>query len=117
MVDDVILQIENALDMIVNFMDKSGNMKKELKKSIYEAVSNLRNLIFILISNLLKKAEENTARTEVSQLKDTLEKGKPASSARQAAPSVTNNPGLTSSDTAASSPPIGGKKKLFSEVL
>jgi len=33
--------IENALNMTVNTTDKSGNMKKELKKTIHEDVSNL----------------------------------------------------------------------------
>jgi len=90
MADDVSQQIENnALNMIVNFTDKSGSMNKELKKSIYEAVSNLRNLIFILKINLLQKTEENnTMRNGVKQLKDTAEKWKSMSSARQSAPSV-----------------------------
>ena len=36
--------IEEALKEIVKTTDKSGNMKKELKKTIYEHVSTLRNL-------------------------------------------------------------------------
>jgi hypothetical protein len=59
MADGVSQQIENALNMIVNFTDKSRNMKKELKKSIHEAVRNLRDLIFTLKSNLLDKTDEN----------------------------------------------------------
>jgi hypothetical protein len=38
MADDVSQQIKNVLNMIVNFKDKSGNLKKELKNSIHEAV-------------------------------------------------------------------------------
>ena len=59
MADDVSQQIENALNEIVNTTDKSGNKKKELKNPIYETVSNLRNLIFILNNHLLEKTEEN----------------------------------------------------------
>ena len=74
MADDVSQQIENALNLIVNTTDKSGNMKKELKNTIYEAVSNLRDLTFIFKRNLIEKTEENNQmRNEVSQLKDTLE--------------------------------------------
>jgi predicted translin family RNA/ssDNA-binding protein len=80
MTDDVSL-IENALNTIVNVTDKSGNMKKELKKLIHETVSNLRNLIFILKSNLLEKTENNKMWNEVKQLKDTLEQWKSTSSA------------------------------------
>jgi len=34
-------QLEEALNEIVKTMDKSGNMRKELKKTIYEHVSTL----------------------------------------------------------------------------
>jgi hypothetical protein len=36
--------IEDALDLIVSTTERSGNMKKELKQTIYETVSTLRNL-------------------------------------------------------------------------
>jgi hypothetical protein len=117
MADNVSQQIENALNMIVNFTDKSGNMKKELKRLIHEAVSNLRNLIFILKSNLLEITEENNKmRNEGKQLKDTLEKWRSTSSVRQVGPSVTSNTGLTSRDAAVSVPPSGSKKNPFSKV-
>ena len=74
MADDVSQRIEDALNEIVNTTDKSENIKKELNKSIHEAVSNTRNLIFILKHNLLERTEENNhMRNEVKQLKDTLE--------------------------------------------
>jgi chromosome segregation ATPase len=118
MADDVSQQIENALNTIVILMDKIGNLKKELKKAIHETVSNLRNQIFILKSNLLEKTEENDRTLkEVKQLKDTLERWKSTPSARLAAPSVTSNTGLTSRGRPVSARPSGGKNKLFSEVL
>jgi len=55
MAEDVSQQIEDALKEIVNTTDKSVNTKKELKKSIHEAVSNMRNLIFILNRNLIER--------------------------------------------------------------
>jgi len=39
MADDVSQRIEDALNLIVNITDKSWNMKKELKKSVHEAVA------------------------------------------------------------------------------
>ena len=36
--------IQDALNTIVNTIDQSGNMRKDLKKTIYEKVSTLRNL-------------------------------------------------------------------------
>jgi hypothetical protein len=118
MADDVSQRNENALNTIVNLTDKSGNLKKELKKAIHETVSNLRNQIFILKSNLLEKTEENDRTLKkVKQLKDTLERWKSTPSARLAAPSATSNTGLTCRGTAVSIPPSGGKNKLFYEVL
>jgi len=44
MADEVTRSIEDALNKIVNTTDQSGNMRKKLKKNIYETVSTLRNL-------------------------------------------------------------------------
>jgi hypothetical protein len=54
---------------------------------------------------------------EVNQTKDTLEKWKPTSSARQVAASVNNKPVLTRRGTVVSAPPTEGKEKLFYEFL
>jgi hypothetical protein len=43
MADAVSASIQAALDEIV-MTDRSGNMRKDLKKTIFENVSNLRNL-------------------------------------------------------------------------
>ena len=45
MADDVLQGIKDALNKIVHTTDQSGNMKKELKKNIYETVSTLQNLV------------------------------------------------------------------------
>jgi ribosomal protein S21 len=37
-------EIENALNTIATTTERSGNMKKELKHTIYETVSTLRKL-------------------------------------------------------------------------
>ena len=52
MADDVNQGIEDALNTIVKLTDQSGDLKKELKKSIHETLSTRRNLIFILMGNL-----------------------------------------------------------------
>jgi hypothetical protein len=44
MADEVEDDIEVSLNLVENTMDRSGNMKKELKQIIYETVSTLRNL-------------------------------------------------------------------------
>jgi len=47
--DDVIEGIENALNVIVSTTGSSGNMKKELKITIFDTVSNLRKFFVKLI--------------------------------------------------------------------
>ena len=60
--DCICQQIQNALNTTVNFTDKSRNVNKERKKLIHEAVNYLRNLIFILRSNLLEKTDKNNKK-------------------------------------------------------
>jgi len=49
MANDVNEEIENALNTIAPTTERSGNMKKELKHTIYETVSTLRKVFFKLI--------------------------------------------------------------------
>ena len=118
MADDVSLQIENALNSIINSTDKSGNLKKELRQEIHTTVSSLRKLVHSLRSELLDKKHENQKLTiDVKQPKDTLDKGRPTTSARHVATSVNANVELASSWSMTSETPIGGKKKIFLNLL
>ena len=56
MADEVNEGIVNALDTIVTTTERSGNMKKELKQTIYETVSTLRKLF-------TKSIETNNSNT------------------------------------------------------
>jgi chromosome segregation ATPase len=67
--DGVTREIEEALNKIVNTTDQSGNMRKELKKTIFETVSTLRNL-FVTLKVQLEEGKSEKARLE-SELKDT----------------------------------------------
>ena len=83
MADDVSLQIEKALNSIVNTTDKSGNLKKQLRHEIHETVRKIRKLVYNLKSELLENKEENHKMClEAKQLKDALEKEKSSTSAR-----------------------------------
>ena len=61
--------IEAALNKIVNTTEQSGNMRKELKKTIYETVSTLRNL-FVTLKVQLEGGKSENGRLE-SELRDT----------------------------------------------
>jgi len=61
-------KIEAALNKIANTTDQSGNMK-DLKKTIYETVSTLRNL-FMRMNVELEEGKSEKGRLE-KELKDT----------------------------------------------
>jgi hypothetical protein len=44
MADEVEEGIENALNLVVLTTERSGNMKKDLKQTMFETVSTPRNL-------------------------------------------------------------------------
>jgi hypothetical protein len=88
MADDVHEDIENALNTIASTTERSGNMKKELKHTIYETVSTLRRLFVEL-----KDISDDKFRTiiEVGKLvastKAGMEEGSGIGTKRQATPS------------------------------
>jgi len=66
MADDVNEGIENALNVIVSTTGSSGNMKKELKTTIFDTVSTLRKLFVKLLDT-----NESNAR-KITELKSKL---------------------------------------------
>ena len=60
---EVARSIEEALNKIVSTTDQSGNVRKELKKAIYENVSTLRNL-FVKLQATLKEGTRQKEQTD-----------------------------------------------------
>ena len=60
MADEMNQNIEDALNKIVNTTEQSGNMRKDLKRTIFETVSTLRNLFYKLKETLDEKTKQNT---------------------------------------------------------
>jgi hypothetical protein len=112
-------QLHQALNSIINSADKSGNLKKELRQEIHITVSSLRKLVHSLTSDLLNTKQENQKLCmEVKQLKDTLDKERSTTSARQVATSINDNVALANSWTTTPAAPISGEKKvLYSEIV
>jgi len=57
MAEDVV-EIENALNVVVNTTEQSSNMRKTLKEKIYQTVSTLRHLF----SKITISGEKNRVR-------------------------------------------------------
>ena len=62
MADDVKPRLESAFNKLLSIMEKSGNLRKDLKQGIVDSVSTLRS-IFV---NLWNNVEEQT--TKINQL-------------------------------------------------
>jgi hypothetical protein len=74
MADDESEGIENALNIIVSTAERSGNMKKESKQTIFETISTLKNLFVKLEDN--RDGKSNTISElagRVSKMKAELE--------------------------------------------
>jgi len=118
MVDDVNEGIENALNVIVSTTGCSGNMKKELKTTIFDTVNNLGKLIAKLIDT-----NENNARktieleTQVANTKEKRQIGRSRAQNYIAEPSSEpegKKHGQTLNKVARLS---GGRHKLYLEVV
>jgi len=57
MVEDVCEGIENALNLILSTAERSGNMRRELKQTIFDIVSTLRDLYVQLKSSRDSKSQ------------------------------------------------------------
>ena len=91
MADDVNQQAEDTLNKTVKLTNESGNLKKELRNSIHEKVSELRNLIYIIKDNLNDKiSENNLLQNEVKEMKKTLEAERTTQAEGQLATSMYN---------------------------
>jgi len=119
MADDVCLQIDNALNAIVNVTEKSWNLKKELKYEIQETVNKLRRSVGTLKCNMQETKEANQSMTiEVKQLKEAMmESERPTTQQRQVATSSNCHAVLTNRGTAEHAAPSCDRKKIFSEVV
>jgi hypothetical protein len=89
MADDMDVGIENALDLVVLTIERSGNMKKDLKQTIFETVSTLRNLFIKLKNNCeVKSSKISELKAEVTKSKTELQRFTDKAVKVQTAPSV-----------------------------
>ena len=118
LVEDVCEGIEDALNLIVSTAERSGNMNKELKQTIFETVSTLRDLHV-----QLKTSRDNKSQTisdlegRVDSMKAKLEasRGAMVKVHRETYSSTTKEPARVTAKAVA--PPGGGGRILFSEIL
>ena len=59
MADDENQHVENAFNTLVSITEKSGNLRKDLKKDILESITILRKVFSKMKTKLQQKSEEN----------------------------------------------------------
>ena len=94
-------RIDCALEDIVNAMNQSKHVKSELKKTILESVSTLRNIIHALKRDIDdKSAKTRELQTEVNETKGELQAYRDARPTAPVAPSIERikKPETTTSD-------------------
>jgi len=110
-------QVEDALNMIVKLTNESGNLK-ELRNSIHEKVSELRNLIYIIKDNLNEKISENDLlQNEVNELKKSLEVQRTTQAEVQLATSMCNTQEPCRTGSRTGTPPSEGRKKQYADFF
>jgi hypothetical protein len=86
MVDDVNQRVEDAFNTLVSYTEKTGNLRKDLKKDILQSVSSVTNE-FSQMKILLYNVNEE-ARLLGKRLRNLLRKVQGEETIRQVAPSL-----------------------------
>jgi hypothetical protein len=113
MADKANMQLESALSTWLSITEKSGNLRKDLKRDIVDSVSTLRN-IFVNLNNSVKEqmAKIGLLESEVKNAKTQLQRrGATNLSASRDGTGKTPETGVKYV-----LPSAGGAKKLYSEV-
>jgi predicted acyl esterase len=118
MAEDTDLGVDCALKVIVNAVNLIKHVKSELKKTILESVSTLRNKIHALQKDRADKSARNIeSQTEVDDAKREIQAYKDARSTISVAPSIERKkkPEATVSD--AQRQPSDRNTKLYSKIV
>jgi uncharacterized coiled-coil DUF342 family protein len=89
MAEDTEQRIDCALEDIVNAVNESKHVKSELKKSILESVSTLRNIFHTLKTHIVDKSAKNLElQTEFNEVKRDLQAYRDTRATTPVAPSI-----------------------------
>jgi hypothetical protein len=117
MADEANLQMECALNTLSGITEKNGNLRKDLKRGIVNAITTLRN-IFV---NLKKSAPEHMGKitqleSEVKKLKAELQESRGAKQSARVPPSMDGIGETPATGAKQGQTSSGGAMKFDSEV-
>jgi len=110
--------IEDALNLIVSTTERSGNMNKELKQTMYETVRTLRN-ISVKLKNIsdVKSSKISELEEQVTKTKAELQGCIDKTVTVHGAPSVILSQELTGLKARGMAAPGGRERELYSAVV
>jgi len=118
MADDVNQCVEDTFKILVSITEKSGNLRKDLKKDSLESVSTLRREFSQSILQLENVNEEHKKlREEVKNATEEMARRRDSQSVRQVAPSLDHLQQYPQSRARQVLPSEGGRRKLYSEMV
>jgi len=116
--DDVNQHVEDAFKTLVSITEKSGNLRKDLKKDILESVRTLRrefSQLIIQLENINK--EHKKLREEVKNATEEMARRRDSQSVRQVVPSLDHLQQYPQGRARQVLPSEGGTRKLYSEMV
>jgi hypothetical protein len=118
MAEDTDQRIDCALEDIVNATSQSKRVKSELKKTIMESVSTLRNIFHALKQEIVNKLTQNIEmQTEVNEAKLDLQVYKDTRATTQVAPSIDRMKTPVAHACGTQHPSSGRKIKSYSDIV
>ena len=117
MADEASQNIENELNKLVNTIDQSGNMRKDLKKTFYETVSTLRSLFQSMKETLDEKTTQiKHMENEVTKVNKELENCRVMTQKGQAEKPRDRKQETPRIDSRQLPPSQGSNRKLYSSI-
>jgi len=117
MADEANLQLKIALNTLISITDRSGNLRKDLKRDILESVSTLRD-IFVKLKNCAEEHKKKIAllESEVKNAKAELQENRAVNVLACVLPSMDGTRNIPAPSVKQVQPSLGGARKLYSVV-
>ena len=111
MADEANLQLESALNTLISITDRSGNLRKDLKRDIVESVSTLRD-IFVNLKNCAEEHIKKIAllESEVKNAKAELQEKRAVNLSLRVLPSMDGTGNIPAPSVKQGQPSLGGAR-------
>jgi len=89
MADEEEEQVENSFDILMRFIETSGNLRKGIKRGILQSVNTLKKVFVKMKTQLVYKSNKNNKLSEeVLKVTEEIDRTSDSQPARKLAPSL-----------------------------